>query len=99
MVKKKINIWYLVILLIIIILIIGIYKAINEHQEKEYLVVNNKILESAKECYLKGDCEGEITLKYLYEKEYLVVQVDPVTKENINEDMCITFKEDTAVFC
>ncbi len=99
MVKKKINFWYIFIGLIIIILIVAFYKNINNHHKQEYKVVNKKILESAKKCYLKGDCTGEITLKDLYDKKYLETQIDPVTKENMKENICIKYDNNEAKFC
>jgi hypothetical protein len=97
--KKKFNITYILVLFLIILLIVGAYKSLNEHYKKEYLVVNNKILEAAKECYLNTDCEGEITIKDLYEKKYLDPVIDPRTKENISEDLCLKYINDTAEFC
>ena len=84
---------------LIVLVVIAAFKNLNNHHEKEYRVVNSKILESAKDCYLKDDCAGEIALKDLYDKGYLEVQVDPVTKENMDENLCIKFEDKEAVFC
>ena len=97
--KEKVSIWYLVLALLIVLIIIGAKKSLDNHHEKEYLVVHSRILESAKKCYLDEKCEGEITLKDLYDKGYLEVQVDPATKENMNEELCIKYEKDRAVFC
>ena len=97
--EKKINMWYLLIIFFIVIIGFAAYKNLSNHHEKEYLVVNNRILESADECYLKKDCEGKITLSTLYDKKYLDVQIDPVTKEDINKDLCIEYKNNKAIFC
>lgn len=97
--RKKFSIFYIIVGILIIFLIIGAYKNLNDHHDKEYLVVNNKILESAKECYLKKDCTGEITLKDLYSKGYLETQINPVTKENMNENLCIKYENGETFFC
>ena len=97
--KEKVSIWYLVLALLIVLIIIGAKKSLDNHHEKEYLVVHSRILESAKKCYLDEKCEGEITLKDLYDKGYLEVQVDPATKENMNEELCIKYEKERAVFC
>ena len=99
MAKKKYNIWYIIISLILIIFIIGAYKALKNHQEKEYKVVNNKILEAAKKCYLDKECVGKTLLKDLYAKDYLNTQIDPVSKENMNEDICIIYENNEVKFC
>lgn len=97
--KKKNSFLYIILGLLLVLLIIAAIKALNNHHEKEYLVINNRILESAKKCYLSKDCEGEITLKDLYDKDYLDTQFDPVSKEEMDEKKCITFKNDEAIFC
>jgi len=97
--KKNSNIWYFLIIIIIILFILGAYKNVINHQKKEYLVINNRILESAKKCYLNNDCDGKITLKVLYEKKYLEIQVDPNTKENMKEDICIEYLDNETKFC
>lgn len=99
MAKKKFNFWYLLIIIILIFIVIAAYKNLNNHHEKEYRVLNSRILETARECYLKKDCEGEIILKDLYEKKYLNLQIDPKTKENMNENICIKFDGKEAIFC
>ena len=99
MVKKKISFWVILMSLIIILVIFAGYKNVQNHFAKEYKVVNNKILESAKECFLKNDCEGIITLKDLYDKKYLDIQVDPKTKENIDDTICIIFDKNETKFC
>ena len=91
--------WYLILALILIFLILGAYKNLTNHQKKEYLVVERKILESANKCYLDGNCTGEITLKILYDKDYLPVQVNPFTKENMDDEICIKYEKEEAKFC
>lgn len=98
--KKKINIIiYSLVGFVSLLLIIAAYKNLNNHHEKEYLVVHNKIKEAAKKCYLDEKCEGKITLKDLYDKKYLEPLVDPVTKENMNEKICIEYNKQEVKFC
>lgn len=98
--KKRINIIiYSLVGFVAVLLIISAYKNLNDHHEKEYLVVHNKIKEAAKNCYLDGKCKGKITLKDLYDKEYLEIQIDPVTKENMNEKICIEYTNKEVKFC
>ncbi len=98
--KKKTNLMIIFVAFFIVILfILAAYKNMNSHYEKELLVVNNKILESAKNCYLEKKCEGEITLKDLYDKKYIEKQIDPRTKTDYNENVCIKWENKKAVFC
>ena len=97
--KKIINYWYLLTIILVILVVIAGFKNLNNHHEKEYLVVNNKILESARQCYLKEECSGEITLKELYDKGYLETQIDPLTKENMDENICLKYEDNKALFC
>ncbi len=90
---------YIVIIVIIFLFLIGSYKVYDNHIDKLYLVVNNKIKEEARKCYLAGDCSGEITLKELIDKEYIDVMVDPVTKEEIDDSLCIRYENDEVIFC
>ena len=99
MVKKKNNYLIFLIALVIILIFTSGIKNLKNHYNKEYLVVNNRILESAKECFIKKDCEGNIKLKDLYDKNYLEIQVDPSTKENMDDNICITYNKDEAIFC
>ena len=97
--KKKINYLYIIIGILLILLTLGGVKTLKNHHEKEYLVINNKILEKSKECYLKKECDGEITLKDLYDKGYLDTQFDPITKEQMDQNTCIKFENNKASFC
>lgn len=83
----------------VIILGISAYKAEKNHEEKLYHVVYSKIKETALDCYLNGDCEGDITLNVLYQKEYLTPVYDPVTKEELDNEICITYNDKEVDFC
>lgn len=98
--KKKIDLIFFIIFTIFGILIIFAgYKALNDHHKKEYLVVYNKIKEAARECYLKEDCQEKTTLKDLYDKNYLTKQVDPLTKEDMDINICLEYKNKNIEFC
>lgn len=98
--QKKTNlIIVFVVLFIVIVFGVAVYKNINSHYEKELLVVNNKILEAAKNCYLEEKCKDNITLKDLYDKGYLEKQIDPGTKQDYDVNVCIKWDNKKAVFC
>ncbi len=97
--KKRTNLIYVFLGVLIILFGLAAYKSLEKHHEKEYQVLNSRILESAKDCYLKEDCTGEITIKDLYNKKYLDKQIDPVTKEDVDETICIKFENNEAKYC
>lgn len=82
---------------IIIIFLIGgftSYKVIKGHNDRLMLVSEKYILEKAKLCYDRNICtEDTVTLRLLYDLDFLNVQVNPVTKEYYNENSYIK-KED-----
>ena len=88
--------------IIIIILIIAIpttYKVIKNHNQNLYKVVEDKIIEKAKECYYDQKClEDKITLKELYDNKYLDKMSDPITKEYYNENSYIERKDNKYKF-
>lgn len=90
---------YIIIGLIVLIFLIGAYKVYENHIDKLYLVVNNKIKENARKCFLEKNCVGEIKLKDLIDKNYIEVMIDPVTKEEMNQNLCIKYENDEIVFC
>jgi len=80
-------------LLILIIGIASIIKVYTNHIDSLYMVVEKKISETAKDCFLEGICEGdETTLGFLIRNGYLSTQINPVTKETISENLFIIFK-------
>ena len=88
--------------IIIIILILAIpttYKVIKNHNKNLYKVVEDKIVEKAKECYYDKKClEEKITLKELYENEYLDKVSNPITKEYYNENSYVEIKNNKYKF-
>lgn len=95
---EKIKFPYYVIGLIIILFCVGAYTVYDDHVDKAYLVIENKVKESARKCYLDSVCEGEITLNYLIDNNYLDVLVDPISKEEINGDMVINYSDNEVIF-
>lgn len=92
MVKKISNIS--IIILSIILIGFTIYKLNKRHVDKLYNVLYSEIKYQAQKCYLKKECESEITLKDLYEKKYLDTQYDPISKEELNKDIKIIIKDE-----
>lgn len=99
MVKKNNYLTYIFLAIIGVFIILGINKNIKNHHEKAYTALYNKIKEVAKECYLKEECKDEITLKDLYNKELIDIQVDPITKEPLDETICLKYENKEVVFC
>lgn len=97
--KKTKIIIYTFLGIVLILLFCAGYKTLNDHHKKEYIVVYNRIKEAAKDCFLKDECQGKITLKDLYDKGYITKQVDPVTKEYMNETICLEYSNKVVKFC
>jgi len=91
-------IWFIVGILLVIVLVSG-YKAHQIHQERQLRVMNQLIKETARDCYLRGYCQGEITLSVLYNRMDLERIINPVTREYLSDDMCINYIEDEIIFC
>lgn len=93
--KKRISNFSLLSMSIITsLLIIAIASAVKikdeQNQHAEY-AMESKIKYYAKRCYLEGNCQGEITLKDLYDKAYLEEIVNPLTKEILDESTTLSF--------
>jgi len=91
MVKKLSSV--IIIVLFLIITIMTIYKMNKRHEDKLYSVLYSEIKYAANRCYLEKKCENNIILSELYEKEYLKVQYDPITKEELNNNIKIEIKD------
>lgn len=99
---KNIKIKYVIYFIIgisSIILATSIYKAEKTHEERLMFSTNKKIKEAAKECYIRKECEEKITLEYLYEKQYLEEVINPVTKEIMDKNTCLEYKDEEVIFC
>lgn len=82
----------------LIIIIASLVKIRNNQNEKLIYAMESKIKYYAKRCYLEEKCSGDITLKDLYEKEYLSDNiVNPVTKEIIDENTLIKFQDNQII--
>ena len=83
-------------------LICGIttYKIVSNHNEKVLLVESKAIIEQAKKCINEKKCQKDqnITLKKLYELNYLDKQVNEVTKEYYNEESYVKYDDGKYVF-
>ena len=66
-----INKYYILIIIIVGIGILGMYEVNKSSIEKSYLVVENKIKEAGKKCFLEDKCEEKFTLNDLIEKGYM----------------------------
>ncbi len=82
-------------------LIIGAtsFKVVKDHQDKLILVEEKYIIGQAKNCINEKKCTDEkVTLKTLYDLDYLNKQVNPVTKEYYSEDAYVTCKNNEYIF-
>ncbi len=68
-------------LIVLLILIPTIIKINESHNESLMLVSEKKITEAAELCYKESVCtEESVTLKFLYQNNYLEKEANPVTK-------------------
>ena len=84
----------LAIIIVICLISLTIYKLNKRHEEKLYDVLYSKIEYQAKKCFLDKKCESTMTLAELYNKEYLEVQYDPISKEELNPKIEIKIKDE-----
>ncbi len=76
-----------IVIISLLIVITTTYKVIKIHNSKILLVESKYIIEASKRCVNEKKCnEDIITLKTLYELNYLEKQVNEVTKEYYNEN-------------
>ena len=94
--KNKIK-YFIPIIIIAVLLFITAYKITKNREEKLYDVLYGKIEYAAKTCYLDKECEGKIVLQDLYDKNYIDIQYDPVTKEILDNKKSIELKDDKVV--
>lgn len=92
MVKKIIR--FIICLVILIIVGTTVYKLVDRHNNRLYEVMYSKIKERAKKCNLEEKCTDNIKLYELYEKGYIEVQYDPISKEELNKDLEIIITEE-----
>ena len=95
---EKNKLWIFIPIIVIIVLLIGTFYKINKNrEEKLYDALYGKIEYEAKKCYLNKDCVNTITLQDLYDKKYLEIQYDPITKELLDSKIKIEYKEDKII--
>lgn len=95
----EVNKSYVIITVIIITFIVGAIGVYNRHIEKSYLVLNNKIKEAGKNCYLDKKCNDTFTLQDLFDNNYLSEAIDPVTKEDVDKNTCLKYENNEIIFC
>ena len=85
MVKKIIS----VISLLLVLSVFGmtIYKLVIKHNNRLYDVLYSEIEYQAKRCYLEEKCESNVILNELYNKGYLKIQFDPISKEELDKNL------------
>ena len=83
----------LIIICLILIIVFTIYKLNKKHEDKLYDGLYSEIKYQANKCFLDKKCESTITLSELYEKDYLSIQYDPISKEELNSDIKIIIKD------
>ena len=72
------------------IIIPTIYKIHEEHNNRLLLVVEKEFEYYAKECYLNDECENVVTLKELYDLNYLEDRLaNPITKKYYDDTSSI----------
>ena len=72
------------------IIIPTIYKIHEEHNNRLLLVVEKEFEYYAKECYLNDECESVVTLKDLYDLNYLEDRLaNPITKKYYDDTSSI----------
>ena len=85
------------IMIIFCLLGFTIYKIVKNHEEKLYKSFYGEIEYAAKHCFFNEKCKDKTTLSELYELDYLEIQYDPVSKEILNENIIIEFKDDKVI--
>jgi len=96
---NKITIIGTIIAIILIITVPTVYKVIKNHNDNLLHAVEEKIIQAAKKCYYEEKCkEKKITLKNLYDLEYLDKISNPISKEYYNENSYVIFNNNKFKF-
>lgn len=94
--SSKSLILFTFIIIFLVVVICTVKRVYDNHIDAEYTVLEKKLTESAKSCFLDKICEGEeTTFGFLVKSGYLTSTVNPVTKEYIQDDLvikCIDYK-------
>ncbi|MFI3260248.1 MAG: hypothetical protein R3Y13_00820 [bacterium] len=96
------NIKIILSTMLVIAIMIGVpsvMKVTSAHEQNLQLVTEKRITEAAIKCIKEEVCSGTmISLKMLYEKEYLTEESDPITKEIYDETSYVSFNEEIVKF-
>lgn len=95
MVKKICSIVFGCLLLFVICM--TYYKLNKRHDDRLYDVLYSKIEYASKRCYLEKKCDKSFKLEDLYNNNYLNVEYDPISKEELNKELKITVKKDKVI--
>ena len=76
----------------IVVIIASIVKISDNHNHLLMYSMQSQVEYYAKRCYLENNCVGEVTLKDLYDRNYIKEEVvDPVSKEILDDNIKINF--------
>ena len=87
-------IFFVVLALIMVIGVFTVIKIQKNHEDKLIYAMESKVEYYAKKCYLDNVCKDTINLNILYENNYLTEIINPVTKEVIDSNLKIEYKDD-----
>ena len=97
--RNKVIVYLTIISILLIISIPTVYNIVKKHNDRLIMVTEKRIEEAAKDCYLKDICkDNKITLKVLYDNNYLEKESNPITKEYYNENSYVLVKNNTYTF-
>ena len=89
-------VYFTFVIITLVVAVCTFKKVYDNHVEAEYLVLEKKITEAARSCFLDKICEGEsATFGFLVKSGYLTSTVNPVTKEYLQDDLvikCLDYK-------
>ena len=90
--RSKNLILFTTIIIFLIVVVASVIKVYTNHIDSLYAVVENKIEENCKKCFLEELCTGKsTTLGELISKGYLESQINPISKEYVSEDLIVNF--------
>lgn len=89
---SRFSIYLITILLLITLIITATTIELNrQHEQKLIYAMETKIEYYAKRCYIEKNCNGEISIQDLYDRNYLTQVIHPVTKEVIDSTTKIEY--------
>ena len=89
--------WIIICLAIVLIIFLTIYKVTKNREQKLYNVLYSKIEYKANKCFLDKICSSPMTLNDLYEKTDLEELYDPITKELLDKNITIEYKDNKVI--